>query len=502
MRGAVILAAVLTATTAAAQAVRDSRDPEMRQAARIYSSDGTASERFAAAINLGDLHATSGNRSEALIWWRRAERIAAIEMTSLREAGRVAAWARFAAWRATAAAALGNRGASVDLFEQARRVLPGDVGILAQYASAELTSGASRQAAELALAALAHPIDDPLDHAALQYTLARAQIRSGSSAEARETLEGMIATLEGEQTAATRKSVARTEEFTTFGLSSGDAQAWTSLRSRGETLLAELLIADGESEDALIHARAALAVRSDYAPALAIIALHERSPAAWSAAFSSDPFDRDLHRSYTDFLRHGGARSGDAATVSPVQRVIELTHDRRWSAAASLLRELKSAHPQNESLLALEAELLLGQGRSADARAIIESIASESMRASIDSSPVISASASVPPTGTLLENDDLAMIGSRLIDPATAVATAAALNERTYSAKATLASAALDGDTTSAAGAVTAAGTALRFPSITRFTGDLMNRELVLEFTILAADAEGLVVQPSGAQPQ
>lgn len=505
----VLGASILMTALALAADSSGARDHELHENAVIAANAKAAPiERFGAAMNLGDLYAERSDPSSARGWWSDARRIAAGESRRLREEGDLAQWARFAAWEATAAAALGDRSASATLFESALRLMPGDVDILSRYATAELSLGAHAHAKELVLSALehqAHGYDarrDLLDRATLHYTLARADQAIGATGEAESTLERLLTLLFSDDATAVRNEVLRREEFTVHGVSSGDAQAWTSLVTRGATMLAALYAERGRIGEALLRIDQALQVRSDYPAALALRARYERDPSAWIAALESDPFDRALHNGYAESLEMADVSPEPASesTGSRVRSVIELTRAGRWSAATMLVRELQDEYPGNESLLALEADLLKAQGRADEARLVTERITSRATRESIGSAVAASEAFGAPVSGTELDAAELEAIATALRDPASIAATTAAMNGRPYRSRAYLEDAALEGETTKASGARTTDGVTLRFLGTTRFAGDFAETEVVLEYSILAADPRGLVVQPLGVR--
>lgn len=507
------LLAVLVLAMALADAparAQSADDHELRTNQRLHETARTAADRFAAAMNLGDIHAGRGGREEARRWWSRARSVAAEERERLRSSGNLSGSARFSAWEAVAASALGDRAEAIALFEQARRILPGDAALLGRYANAELSHGAAEHAVNLARAALAHsalPGGDRtlLDYATIEYTLARALAAAGDAPASASRARAMIERLEGPAARSLRERAAAREEFTVIGTARGDAEALTTLLVRGHLHLATHEERAGNRQAALEHARRALLVRSDQPEALALVARIRGESSDWLQAFSSSPLDRQLHLQYRSALRAGLPPldpAGDSLAALAMKSV-EAIEQRRWSTAAILIDQMKRRSGAQDALLALEAESLAGQGRAAEARDLIARIRSRSLAQGIDI-PHAPASGAVelPADGSRLYALELERIEALLVSPASAAGLIPQLEERTYESLVILENPAVQGGVTAATGAVVHGGDnlTLRFMSPVRFRGDFSGETVILTYSILAADHEGLVVEPSGVR--
>lgn len=486
-----------------------SRGFEKRSSERLLAQARTASDRFAAQLNLGDLSFADGRPSEARRWWQRARETASSERTRLYREGQMSAWARLTAWEAVAAGLLGEHEAMRRMFGLALELLPGDPEIWSRYASAELSAGEARQAVRIARIALAHAAGADsdrhlLDRATIEFTLARALRSAGAEDEARRTLESLDALLHGASSISLQNRVARAEAFSVSGTARGELEAWTTLAVRTRTLLAESYERAGEVAAARTAAQRALEIQSDHPPALALIARLRGSSTDWREAFASDPLDRSLHRSYMQALSDGlpPIDPQGNSTADLVIGALEAMEREEWSVARRAIDQLGSSQTTSEPLRALEAEWLVRQGRMEEAEAVASSIRTRAVRDSIpprrlrdDNTHLIRAD------GSLLSEGDLTAIERLLRDPATTISASAVLDSRSYEVTATLMEPVLlDGNTTAAA-AITSEGRALRFPAPVTFQGDwTAAAPLILALRVLAVDPAGLMIEAEGVR--
>jgi tetratricopeptide (TPR) repeat protein len=512
----VALLLLVLATAAYGQAPRADDFEERQGRAQIARTD--AFSRISGHLNLGDIFAARNDRAAAQRQWRIAEETAEKERRSARAASDLSRYARSTSYSGLAAAKLGKREEAHRLFEESLRYTADSPSAWNFYASAMSLLGDSGKAASGARNAIALTERRPdlasntaahLDLNVYRYALAAALTAAGNEKEAAPLLEGIIESLLSSRFDRIRAQIRDGEKFEILSTTSADADAYLTLLARSRIRLAEIHERRGEAAQAAVLYRQVLDQRSDEPHALAALArlgAGRSDGERFADAFEASPFSWKLITDYRRQLKETAVASQGDSRGARMRQLLERMSASRWESAAELAVELREENPENDSLLALSAEIATRLGRREEAerfqRAIRNGAISRDLAALIQSVPNdplgrIRSIASRP----RLESAEVSELHVLLVGDLSPELREL-LDSAVFRSGVALGEAVADEETTTIAMA-RAGRTTLRFSESTRFRGRFSSgEEVTLAFRILGAseDESGpfLLVEPSG----
>lgn len=520
LRLAAVAVAVLLAVARPALAQRPTSDFEIATAERSLAGAVTFQDRVAAHLNLGDLRAERMDLEVARGHYRAAASDAQRAAREARRRSDLEGYALATAYRGVALAKLGNAGEAFDALEEALRYEADAAAVWNHYASAMLVLDIPAKAAAAARTAVLLQEEKSalsptpaalLDLAIYRYALAGALIRSDRrSAEAAAILASIADLLESETLEPIRRHIAREEGFEVFSFVRNDAAAWLSLYNRALLRLGGIREAQGDLGGARAAFERVLTRRSDDPTALAALArlggaTTERQR-LFAESFAANPWSPSTILDYEEFA--GGApepeeRGGAAA----IQRAVWLIARERAAEARPIVERLASENPRNATIDYLEARIALSGGDlpRADALALPqpfrsaiekERSARSALRAAAERLvPLLTNRSPVPADGALL-----AGLLPLLRDRSSAALLRPRLDEATFESLAQMDSPASSaaGVTVFNSGAVD--GTSFRFSVPTAFRGEFSGEPLRIRYRVTGADGATLLIEPVGVE--
>lgn len=373
----VVFAVAFTALTAHGQ-TRITSDVEIRNMEGKVRKATDFETRVSARINLGDLR---NDRNESAA----AEHEFEIALQLARDA-REQAWRKHdlprygvaCSWAGLALASLGRGAEAFAIFEEAVRYAPDSPGIWNNYSVAmsrldrrEKATGTGRLSVAAGERTLNPTPGDLLRLNVSRFTLAQGLLNSGDDLEkdeAERLLRTITASLDSDTFDSTRKAVGKREEFQILTAPTTDSGRYLSIFNRAHMQLALIYENDDRIDEARREYQAVVGRRSDEPTALAGLARLSRDAKERDQylvqSLDANPFAADV---VDEYQRHVNANAASPATPggsvgSQVRLAIQQIHNRDFRRGRETLQTLLAAHPNNDVLKQLLANVELLSG--------------------------------------------------------------------------------------------------------------------------------------------